>query len=214
MEKRNTSNPLVGISIGDLNGVGPEVTLKTFADNRLLNYVTPVIYASAKTMSYFRKSLELDKFNYHQAKDIGQINPRKVNVINAWEDQVEIKSGSVTEEGGKYSAISLKRASQDLKDGHLQGIVTAPINKKNIQSEDFNFPGHTEFFTDYFEAGETLMMLVSDELKVGVVTGHIPLKRVVDQVTKERLTKKLKSMESSLKRDFGISKPRIAVLGL
>ncbi len=214
MEKRNNPNPLVGISIGDINGIGPEVTLKTFSDNRLLNFVTPIIYASPKTISFFRKSLGLDKFNYHQAKDFSQIHPKKINVISAWEDSVEIKPGVINEEGGKYAALSLKKASEDLKNGNIQGIVTAPINKKTVQSEEFDFPGHTEFFADLFESKDSLMMLVSEELKVGVVTGHIPLKKVADQVTKDNLTKKLKAMEKSLKHDFGISKPKIAVLGL
>ncbi|MEQ9426308.1 MAG: 4-hydroxythreonine-4-phosphate dehydrogenase PdxA [Cyclobacteriaceae bacterium] len=214
MDAKKSGGPLVGITIGDLNGVGPEVVLKTFSDSRMMRYVTPVIYASQKVVSFYRKSLNLDKFNYHQARDFSEINPRKVNVVNCWEDQVDIKAGEVTEEAGKYAAISLKRASDDLKAGHIQAIVTAPINKKNIQSEDFDFPGHTEFFTSMYEGKESLMMLVSDELRVGVVTGHIPLKSVADKITKERLTKKLKVMEKSLINDFGIVKPKIAVLGL
>ncbi len=214
MEKQNRSNQVVGISIGDLNGIGPEVVLKTFSDSRLLNYVTPVIYASSKTIAFYRKALDLEKFNYHQAKNFDDINHKKVNVLNCWEDSVEISPGSPTEISGRYAAISLKSATEDLKSGKLQGIVTAPINKKNIQSETFDYPGHTEFFADYFDAKETLMMLVSDELRVGVVTGHIPLRNVADKITKDRITKKLKVMEKSLKKDFGINKPKIAVLGL
>ncbi len=214
MEKQNRANNIVGISIGDLNGIGPEIILKTFSDNRLLQYITPVIYASTKAISFYRKSLDLDKFNYHQAKNFDEINPRKVNVLNCWDETIEIQSGVVTDSGGKYAAISLKHATEDLKSGKLQAIVTAPINKKNIQSETFNYPGHTEFFADYFEVKDTLMMLVSEELRVGVITGHIPLKNVADKITKNRITKKLKVMEKSLKKDFGINKPKIAVLGL
>jgi len=156
----------------------------------------------------------MDKFNYHQAKNLDDINPKKVNVLNCWDESVELKPGKVTDEGGKYAAISLKLATDDLKSGKLQAIVTAPINKKNIQSEAFDFPGHTEFFTKNFEVEKSLMMLVSEELKVGVVTGHIPLKSVADKITKDRVAKKLTIMEKSLKRDFGITKPKIAVMGL
>lgn len=214
MEKQHRSNQVVGISIGDLNGIGPEVVLKTFSDSRLLDHITPVIYASSKTIAFYRKTLNLEKFNYHQAKNFEDINRKKVNVLNCWEDSVEISPGTVSEISGRYAAISLRSATEDLKSGKLQGIVTAPINKKNIQSETFDYPGHTEFFADFFEAKETLMMLVSEELRVGVVTGHIPLKSVADKITKDRITKKLKVMEKSLKKDFGINKPKIAVLGL
>ncbi|MDA0195091.1 MAG: 4-hydroxythreonine-4-phosphate dehydrogenase PdxA [Bacteroidetes bacterium] len=214
MEHNKNGLPVVGISIGDLNGIGPEVILKTFTDQRLLKFVIPVIYASHQVISFYRKRLDIENFNYHQAKNLDEINPKKVNVIGCWDKEVEIKPGEINNDGGKYAAISLIKAASDLKAGQIQALITAPIHKKNIQSEDFNFPGHTEFLTKYFDAEETLMTLISEKLRVGVVTGHIPLKNVADNITKDRLGKKIGVMEKSLMSDFGIQKPKIAVLGL
>jgi len=214
MENKKNSIPIVGISIGDLNGIGPEVILKTFMDNRLLKIATPVIYASHQAVSFYRKSLDFENFDYHQARNFDEINPKKVNVITCWDKDVEIKPGEINDDGGKYASISLNKAASDLKVGHTQALVTAPIHKKNIQREDFNFPGHTEFLSKYFDAEETLITLISERLRVGVVTGHIPLKNVADNITKDRVGKKIGVMEKSLITDFGIQKPKIAVLGL
>ena len=214
MSKQKPESRLVGITIGDINGVGPEVVMKTFLDNRIIQSMTPVIYASQKVIAFYRKTLKLDKFNYYQAKSLEDINPKKVNVLSCWEESVELKPGSPTDIGGKYAALSLTKAAEDLKSGKLKAVVTAPINKKSIQSDSFNYPGHTEFFADYFEAKDNLMMLVSEELRVGVATGHIPLKQVADKITKDRILRKIKVMEKSLKNDFDIVKPKIAVLGL
>jgi len=206
--------PTIGITIGDVNGIGPEVIIKSLRDNRVLRYITPVVYGSTKTLAYYRKALKADDFNYSQVKEPAKLNPKKVNVVNCWEEMVEINTGEVTKEAGNAAFLSLKQATEDLKKGFLDAVVTAPINKHNIQSEDFSFPGHTEYFTKNFDSKESLMFLVSEDLRVGVVTGHIPLKEVSNAIGKEKLITKLEIMEKSLRTDFGKSKPRIAVLGL
>ncbi|MTI20855.1 4-hydroxythreonine-4-phosphate dehydrogenase PdxA [Fulvivirga sp. RKSG066] len=209
----NERKPAIAITIGDVNGIGPEVTIKALRDSRLLKYITPVIYGSTKTLAYYRKALKAEDFNYSQVKD-GKLNIKKVNVVNCWEEMVEINTGQVTKEAGNAAFMALKKAVEDLKSGLIDGVVTAPINKHNIQNEEFAFPGHTEFFTKHFESKESLMLLASDQLRVGVVTGHIPLKDVSTAIGKEKIASKLSIMEHSLKHDFGIAKPKIAVLGL
>lgn len=205
--------PKIGITIGDINGIGPEVIIKALNDNRILNYMTPVIYGSTKAISYYRKAFDLDDFNYTHYRD-NKFTNSKINIVNCWDEMIEINAGSVTPEVGIASFKALQKAVEHLKEGLIDAVVTAPINKNNIQSEDFKFAGHTEYFTENFNGKDSLMFLASEDLKVGVVTGHIPLKDVSQSITKELIIKKLKIMEESLRLDFGISKPRIAVLGL
>lgn len=212
-KSKSDDKPVIGITIGDVNGIGPEVIIKSLRDNRVLNYITPVVYGSTKTLAYYRKAMKADDFNYSQVKD-GKLNPKKVNVVNCWEEMVEINTGQMTKEAGQASFQALKKVVEDLKSGFIDGVVTAPINKHNIQSEEFKFPGHTEFFTKQFDTKESLMLLVAEDLRVGVVTGHIPLKDVSTAIGKEKVASKLQIMENSLKYDFGIAKPRIAVMGL
>ncbi len=211
--QKNNDKPIIGISIGDINGIGPEVVIKALMDNRIIRFFTPVIYCSAKVIAFYRKSLDLN-FNYYQTKSLDNINIKKVNVLNIWEDHVEVKPGEVNADGGKYAFQSLDMACNDLKEGKIDALVTAPINKDNIQSESFKYPGHTEYLADKFEVKDDLMMLVHDSLRVGVVTGHVPLKDVPNQITGEALKLKIDILEKSLKHDFGIRKPKIAVLGL
>ncbi|MBV6647031.1 MAG: 4-hydroxythreonine-4-phosphate dehydrogenase PdxA [Cyclobacteriaceae bacterium] len=206
--------PIVGITIGDINGVGPEVIIKALEDNRVTKYLTPVIYCSAKVISFYRKQLDKHNFNYFQCKEIGNINPKKVNVLNLWEDEIEINPGTQDPKLGKYTKISLSRAVKDLKSGLIHGMVTAPLSKEMVQDDEFNFPGHTEYLTSAFEQKDSLMLMVRDDLRVGVVTGHIPLRQVPDSITKELVASKLKILLQSLKKDFGIKKPKVAVLGL
>ncbi|MEQ9168685.1 MAG: 4-hydroxythreonine-4-phosphate dehydrogenase PdxA, partial [Fulvivirga sp.] len=179
----------------------------------ILNYMTPVIYGSTKAISYYRKAFDLDDFNYTHYRD-NKFTNSKINIVNCWDEMIEINAGSVTPEVGTASFKALQKAVEHLKEGLIDAVVTAPINKNNIQSEDFKFAGHTEYFTENFNGKDSLMFLASEDLKVGVVTGHIPLKDVSQSITKELIIKKLKIMEESLRLDFGISKPRIAVLGL
>ncbi len=212
--KNKIEKPLIGITVGDINGVGPEVIIKSLMDNRLTKSFVPVIYSSAKVISFYRKQLDLQSFNYFQTKSLDNINPKKVNVLNIWDENIEITAGEENETGGKYALMSLEKAANDLKEGKIQGLVTAPINKNNIQSDSFKFPGHTEYLAQKFEVDDNLMFLVSDSLRVGVVTGHIPLKDVPQKIDGEIIRKKLKIMIRSLQKDFGIKKPKIAVLGL
>lgn len=211
---KQEDKPRIGITLGDINGVGPEVIIKALRDNRVLNYITPVIYGSTKTLSYYRKALNFEDFSYSHVKEDGNFHPKKVNVVNCWEDVLEINVGAVTPEGGQASLLAIKKATEDLRAGYIDAVVTAPINKNNIQSETFNFAGHTEYFTKSFNSEDSLMFMVTADLKIGVATGHIPIQEVSKALTKEVLISKLTIMENSLKNDFGIKKPRIAVLGL
>ena len=206
--------PKIGITIGDINGIGPEVIIKTLRDSRLLKYFTPVIYGSTKVLSYYRKSLHLEDFQYGQVKQENGVRDKKVNVVNCWQEMIEISAGSDTKEAGNAALLSLQKAVKDLKEKRIDALVTGPINKNNIQSDAFRFPGHTEYFTESFDARGSLMLMVSDDLKVGVATGHVPLKDVHKKINKELLKSKLHILIASLKNDFGRSKPKVAVLGL
>ena len=206
--------PRIGITIGDLNGIGPEVIIKVLRDTRILNYITPVIYGSTKALSYYRKSLHMDDFQYGQVKEAGKFIEKKVNVVNCWQDMIEINAGTDSKEAGKAALMAIQKSVQDIKSGIIDAIVTAPINKNNIHGEEFNFPGHTEYFTHTFESEDSLMLMASDGLKIGTVTGHMPLREVSKRISKENIASKLSILELALKNDFGIKKPKIAVLGL
>jgi 4-hydroxythreonine-4-phosphate dehydrogenase len=204
----------IGITLGDPNGIGPEVVIKALADNRLLNMITPVIYGSARAISFYKKQLNIEEFNYTQVRNKGQFAAKSINVVNSWEENLEIVPGKASKEAGKAAFLALKQATEELKEGVLDALVTAPIDKHSIHSEEFPFKGHTEFLTSYFGANESLMFMVSDTLRVALVTEHIAVKDIAASVTREKIESKLKLMEQSLRKDFGISKPKIAVLGL
>ncbi|HVW13008.1 MAG TPA: 4-hydroxythreonine-4-phosphate dehydrogenase PdxA [Mucilaginibacter sp.] len=204
----------IGISIGDVNGIGLEVIIKTLADNKIYDYCTPIVYGQTKIASFHRRTTGINELNFHVINHPGQAQQRKANMINCWEEDVKIDLGEINETGGKYAFLSLQRATNDLVNGDIDALVTAPINKDNIQSEEFKFPGHTEYLQERAGATDVLMFLVSESLRVGVVTGHIPLKTVAGNITTEKILAKLKLMDASLRQDFWIRKPRIAVLGL
>ena len=210
----HADKPRIGITIGDLNGIGPEVIIKVLSDNRLMSLLTPVVYGSTKVLSFYRKLMNLEEFNYSQVKSDNQFYYKKVNVVNCWEDIIEITPGIPTSESGNAAYLSIKKATEDLRANNIDAVVTAPIDKKNIQNEEFEFKGHTEYFTEKFDAKESLMLLTSDKVRVGVVTGHIPLKEISSHLTKELIINKSTLLINSLKNDFGISKPKIALLGL
>jgi 4-hydroxythreonine-4-phosphate dehydrogenase len=206
----------IGISIGDVNGIGLEIIIKTLADSRIYDYCTPIVYGHTKLASFYRRTTHLEDLNFFVIGHPGEVkkDQRKPNMINCWEEDVKIEPGVVNAEVGKYSFLSLERATNDLISGEIDALVTAPINKDNIQSDQFNFPGHTEYLQERDGAGESLMFLVSDTLRVGVVTGHIPISKVSESITAEKILAKLKLMDNSLRNDFWIRKPKIAVLGL
>ncbi len=204
----------IGISIGDINGVGLEVVLKALSDERILKHCTPVIYGSSKVVSYHKNIVKLDDFSFQGIRSAERLTPNAVNVINCWNDNVSINLGTLNEAGGKYAKISLEKATNDLIYGYIDGLVTAPINKKAMQLAGFEYPGHTEFLTQRFEAPDSLMFLVNDDLRVGVVTNHVPVKEVAQKINKKLVKRKIELMDKALRVDFGLDRPKIAVLGL
>jgi 4-hydroxythreonine-4-phosphate dehydrogenase len=206
--------PIIGITTGDLNGIGPEVIIKTFSDNRMLDLCTPVIFASNKIINYYRKIVADHPFNFSTTKDLTKLHPKQVNIFTCWEEDVPVQPGALTETGGKYAVRSLMVAAQCLKDRQLDAVVTAPIHKSNTQMPDFPYTGHTPFFKEKFGARDVLMLLHSNALRVALVTEHVPIANVAGMLSKELLTSKLAILRETLIKDFGIDKPRIAVLGL
>lgn len=203
----------VGISIGDLNGIGLETIIKTFKDSRMMDFCTPIVFGSTKVASIHRKAIEMQDFNFNIINTIKDANPKKANLLNIWNEDIEINFGTATTKSGELSFDSLKRASEALKNNDIDVLVTAPINKASIQEKVTNFIGHTEFLQGNFE-GESLMIMVSERMKVAFVTGHIPLTEVKKSITIENIILKTKKLNTSLIKDFGIRLPKIAVLGL
>ncbi len=210
MEKSNKI--IVGISIGDTNGIGLEVILKTFEDKRMLEFCTPVLFGSNKVVSFHKKNLQLNN-SIHGINSLDKIVHGKINLVNVWKEDVKIDLGKTTEIGGKYAVKSLTEAVNALKNEQVDLLITAPINKENIQSKEFTFPGHTEYLESNLE-GKSLMVLLTDELRVGLVTGHIPVSKISETITPELIMEKTAIMHQSLKQDFNINKPKIAILGL
>ncbi|UZD23338.1 4-hydroxythreonine-4-phosphate dehydrogenase PdxA [Algoriphagus halophytocola] len=206
--------PIIGISIGDLNGIGVEVTMKALLDNRTYKTFTPLIYAHGKALTFYRKQLELEDFNFAQIRNLDEIQHKRINVINITEECPEIIPGVETQEAGKFALKSLETAVQDLKEGKIQALVTAPLNKNNVNTPELPFVGHTEYITNAVDAKDSLMLMVSEQLRVGLVTGHVPLSKVPENVTQERIVRKAKILLETLKKDFGITKPKVAILGL
>lgn len=202
----------VGISIGDLNGIGGELVVKTFEDSRMLEFCTPVIYASVKTLSFFKKHFE-SSFSFKGIQNAKQAIESKVNVVDAWRDDVKINFGEEDLLIGSYAIKSLMAAVKDLKDDQIDVLVTAPINKHNVQSDDFKFPGHTDYLAQELK-GDSLMFMVSDDLKVGLLTDHIPVSEVSKYITPESIENKISIIYNSLVQDFNIRLPKIAVLGI
>jgi len=206
--------PVIGISCGDLNGIGIELIIKAFSDARVVEQCTPVIFASNKVINFYRKSIPDINFNYQSIKEYNRVNPKQVNLFNCWEEEVAINPGQLTSIGGKYAILSLQTAVAALKQKHIDGLVTAPIHKKNIQSPEFGFTGHTPFLKNIFGVNDVAMMLCAGNFRVALLTEHVPLNEVTKYITKEAILSKLQIIHQSLQKDFGIDKPRIAVLGL
>lgn len=203
---------VVGVSLGDINGVGLEIILKTFEDKRMLDFCTPVLFGASKVVSIHKKVLNLET-HIHGIHSLDKIEHGKVNLLNIWKEEVNIEIGKATKTGGNYAFQSLNSAVKALKNNEIDVLVTAPINKETIQSENFSFSGHTEFLESQLE-GESLMILMNDTLRIGLITGHIPVAEVANTITPELIEKKVKTLYNSLVHDFNINKPRIAVLGL
>lgn len=214
MSVESSDKPKIGITLGDPNGIGPEVVIKALADNRIFSLFTPVVYGSARVLAFYRKQLNLEEFNYSQVKPGASFFPRSINVMNCWEETMEITPGIAGKTGGKAALLALTKAVEDMKAGRLDALVTAPIDKSTIHNDEFPFRGHTEYLTKEFNAGESLMILAGQQMKVALVTEHLPLKEVGRFITRDRVELKIRLFELALKKDFGIQKPKIAVLGL
>ena len=210
----STDRIKVAITQGDINGIGYEVIFKTLMDPKVLDHFIPIIYGSSKVAAYHRKALNISNFSLNSVRSAEEAHPRRVNIVNCLDDNVRVELGKATEMGGESAYLALKAAVDDLKKGTVDVLVTAPINKKVSHSESFNFPGHTEYLADRFKAGSHVMLMVSERLMVGVVTGHVPLKEVSGMLTKELVLRKLRVLDQTLRVDFTIRRPRIAVLGL
>lgn len=202
----------VGISIGDLHGIGGEIVLKTFEDVRMLELCTPVIFASAKVITFLKKHFKLS-LNFNGIDQASKAIDGKINVVNVWKENVEINFGTEEKTAGSYALKSLEAATEALKKDEVDVLVTAPIHKHNIQSEDFKFPGHTDYLAKELE-GKSLMFMITEKLKVGLLTDHVAVKEIASNITEELIENKIKIIEETLKQDFRIRKPKIAVLGI
>lgn len=210
----STNKPAVGISCGDINGIGIELIVKAFSDTRITEICTPIVFANNKTINFYRKSAGDTNFNFNNVKDFSRINYRQVNIFNCWEEEVAVTPGILNETGGKYAVLSLQAAVKALQEGTIEGLVTAPIHKSNVQGEAFSYTGHTPYLKDAFAAQDVVMMMCAQNMRVALVTEHVPVKDVAAYITAEAILSKLNLIQISLQKDFGISKPRIAVLGL
>ncbi|MBA2500908.1 MAG: 4-hydroxythreonine-4-phosphate dehydrogenase PdxA [Chitinophagaceae bacterium] len=212
MEK--AEKPIIGITCGDLNGIGIELIIKTFADHRILDHCTPVVFGSNKVFNFYRKSMPEINFSYQSARDLQKLNTKQLNIYNCWEEDVSIIPGQLTEVSGQYAIKSLVAGVDALKNKMIDGLVTAPIHKKNTHSTEFNFTGHTPYLKNVFQVNDVVMLLCAGAFRVGLVTEHVPISEVSSLITKEAILSKLKLLNKSLKEDFDISTPKFAVLGL
>jgi len=205
---------ILGISHGDVNGISYEVILKTLLDTRIYEVCTPILYGSAKVAAYHRKALNLPAQNINLIKSADEATQRKAYLINCINDEIRVELGKSTPMAGESSYSALQKAVTDLKEGKIDALVTGPIDKHNIQSDTFHFPGHTEYLAAQYPGSESLMLMVNEVMKIGVVTGHYALKDVPGKITQELILEKLRIMNKSLVEDFNIRKPRIAVFSL
>ncbi len=208
------NKPIIGITCGDLNGIGLEIIIKTLADSRILDFCTPVVFANNKVLNFYRKGLADININFTSTKELNRINNKQLNLYNCWDEEVNINPGILNDIGGKYAVKSLTIAAKALKDNFIHGLVTAPIHKSNTQSDQFNFTGHTPYLKSIYGAADVAMFMIAENMKVALVTEHVAVKDVAKNITREAIISKLQIINNSLKRDFNINKPRIAVLGL
>ncbi|MFT4202869.1 MAG: 4-hydroxythreonine-4-phosphate dehydrogenase PdxA [Chitinophagaceae bacterium] len=206
--------PVIGLTCGDLNGIGLEVVIKALSENHILNICTPVVFSHNKCINFYKKTLRDSNFNFNIVKDINRLNPKQVNIFNCWEEDIVITPGEESSTAGQYALKSLETAVAEAKSGMIDGIVTAPINKNTIHSEAFPYTGHTPYLRDMFGAQDVAMLMCAENMRVAVVTEHIPVQEVANELSSKKIFSKLKIIHKSLKEDFNINKPKIAVLGL
>jgi len=214
MDKTENNKYVIGITQGDINGINYEIIIKALADPALYDNCTIVIYGSPKAIAFHRKSFDLPQINFNAAKSAAELVPNKINLINIGDENVRVELGTSTVAAGEYAATALQMAVSDLKQGLIDILVTAPINKNNVNEAGLKIPGHTEFLAQNFNSNDYLMLMTSDDLKIGVVTGHVPLKDVASEITPQKIIQKLRIINRSLREDFTIRRPKIAVLGL
>lgn len=213
-QEDNNKNIRIGITHGDINSISYEIIIKTFMDKRILEDITPIVFGSSKAASYHRKALNINNFNLNLVKTPSQAVANHTNIVNIIDKEVKIDLGKSTSVAGELAFMSLEAAVNALKSGDIDVLVTGPINKNNIQSDQFSFPGHTEYLAERFGEHDDLMLMIGNEIRIGVMTGHIPLREIPDVITKELILKKLHILDASLKKDFAVEKPKIALLGL
>ncbi len=204
----------VGITHGDMNGISYEIIIKTLQDQRLLETSTIIVYGSSKVASYYRKTLNIADFNFNVIHKAELAHPRRPNILNVHDEEVKIDIGQSTPIAGELALLSLEAACADLARNEIDVVVTAPINKKNIQSPNFQFPGHSEYFAHKFNSPDHLMLMVSRNIRIGMITGHVALTKIKEVLNEDLIMRKIRVMNHSLIRDFGIVKPKIAVLAL
>ena len=204
----------IGITQGDINGIGCELILKSLSDSRMLELFTPVLYSSPKVVAYYRKALSLNNLNTQAVRSAEEAHDERINVVNCLTDEVRVEMGKSTQQGGEAALASLKAAVVEIKNGALDALVTAPINKYNIQSEQFRFAGHTEYLQSEFGNCNALMLMVSHPLRMGILTGHAPLVKVPALITQDKIVSTLRLINRTMLEDFNINRPRIAVLSL
>lgn len=214
MSSTSENKPVIGFTCGDINGIGIELLIKTLSDNRILDICTPVIFANNKVINFYRKGLSGYNMNFTSLRDLGRVNHKQLNLYNCWEEEVNINPGILNETGGQYAVKSLIVAAQALKENKIDGLVTAPLHKNNTQSQQFNFTGHTPYLKNLFGATDVAMMMIAENMRVALLTEHVAVKEIAQHITRDNIFSKLQVINNSLKRDFNINKPRIAVLGL
>jgi 4-hydroxythreonine-4-phosphate dehydrogenase len=205
---------IAGISHGDINGIGYEIIIKTLIDPMINDICIPIVYGSPKVAAYHRKALNISNFSFNNIKSADEANPRRSNMINCLDDEVRVELGKATQQGGEAAFISLERAVEDLKSSKIDVLITAPIDKLNIQSDKFTFKGHTDYLRYASGVDDVLMFMISENMRIGFATDHVPLKQVPELISSDLLLRKIRLMNQSLIMDFGIRKPQIAVLGL
>ncbi len=206
--------PVLGITMGDVNGIGPEIIIRVLEDSRLLKLFTPVIYGNHRIINRYRKIMGIEDFQMSPCKATSQALPRKINMVNCWEEDYEIKPGQSDPLAGKFAFMALEKAGQDLKEGHIQAVITCPINKSNMPADLFPFPGHTEYFAAFAGVAESLMLMLHEKVKIALATVHLPVEKVAGKLNRNLILARLTQLEKALLQDFGLTHPKIAVLGL